>query len=137
MQVERPRRPARSLQDFRILYTGDANRRGHNPDDSTFWPCIECSGGGRIRDPADREAAPWHHCPSCKGSGIGTKEAIKAIYDEAVAKYKAAIQEYRRNYALWRSVLRKTTREEKDALEAFGIRIKRRGVNVRRTRNGR
>lgn len=86
---------------------------------------------GRVRDPADRDViegyklAPWHPCQACQSTGDRTKEAIKAIYDKEIRKWKEALEVYRRNYALWRSALRKLTKEEKDALEAFGVHIRR------------
>lgn len=129
MQIDRPRRPARSLDDFRILFTGRAvHKHGAKRVDSpNFWPCIECSGGGRVRDPADRDPvegyklAPWHKCSLCKGTGKGTKEAIKAIYDKAVADYRAARDKFDRLTKARRQALKKLTKEEKQAIAWLGV----------------
>ncbi len=129
MQVNRPRRPARSLQDFRILFTGRA-KRGRNPDDRKWWPCIECSGGGRARNASRRVgltvngftfAKKDDRCKACQGTGNGTKEAIKAIYDEEVNKYKVATDKFNRAIAARREALKKLTKEERLALAWLGI----------------
>ncbi len=128
-QIERPRRPARSLGDFRILFTGRA-KRGRHPDDPNWWPCIECSGSGRVRDALRSVgltvngftfAKKDDKCKGCQGTGNGTKEAIKAIYDKEVEKYRVAAIKYARAIAAKAKALKKLTKEEKQAIEWLGV----------------
>lgn len=137
---QRPLRPARSLDDFRVLFTYNARMRDGSRDyvdARNWWPCIICASGGRVRDPADRDPvegyklAPWYKCEACQGKGQTCKETFKAFYDEEVRKYKVALADYREGYKHWRKALSKLNRQERQALQSFGIPTrKRRGVNI-------
>lgn len=141
MRVRRPTRPARSLQDFRILFTGHARIRNGSRsyvDSPKFWPCIKCHCGGRVLLAANRvelsvngQRLPKETCEACGGSGEGTKETVKAFYDKEVREYRVALADYREGYKHWREALAKLTRKEKQAIQRFGLPVrKRRGVNV-------
>lgn len=90
--------------------------------DPTFWPCIPCSGRGWYHDPTDRcpvegyKLAPTYKCQACAGTGRGTKEAVKAIYDEIVAKFRAELAGWQITQALRKTGLSKLTQDEKKAL---------------------
>lgn len=140
---QRPLRPARSLDDFRILFTGNARLRHGSRDyiDSPdFWPCIECQCGGRVLVPTDGveltlsingQKLPKEKCKTCGGKGEGTKEAVKALYDEEIRKYRAALTDYQETTKVWRKAIAKLSREERRAIQRFGFPVyKRRGVNV-------
>lgn len=122
MQVQRPRRPARGIQDFRILFTGYAPTRNGSRDyvdDPNFWPCVKCSGGGRVRDPALRTRVK--RCKACEGTGQSTQEVFKAFYVEEVRKYQEAKDKYDRACATRTKALAKLTHEERLALAWLGV----------------
>ena len=120
-ETRRPERRYRSLRDFLVKQWGWSLREA-KLNDPTFWPCIPCSGRGWYYDPADRDVvegyklAPRYHCKACAGTGRGTKEAVKAIYDEIVAKFRADLAAWKEAKEHRKSGLSKLTQEEKSSL---------------------
>lgn len=113
--MDRPKRPARNFQEF-------ANRfRSYGGE----WLCIKCHGSGiQYIDPPDVEGykyARTRDCPSCNGSGRGTKAAVAKKYRETLADFKARQATYRRYAKLRAQALQRLTKEEITALRELGI----------------
>lgn len=87
-----------------------------------FWPCTYCDGRGWYYDPADRDViegyklAPRHKCGNCQGTGKGTKEAVKDLYDGIVADFRAKFAAWKEAEGRRKTGLRKLTQDEKKAL---------------------
>jgi len=118
---KRPERRYRSLAEFRVKNWQWSVRESRLLD-PTFWPCVLCSGRGWYHNPDDRDPiegyklAPAHKCQACAGTGRGTKEAVKAIYDEIVAKFRADLTAWKEAEGHRKSGLSKLTQEEKNSL---------------------
>lgn len=65
------------------------------------YPCLVCKGSGRVMDPRTYDSyegskmASCYDCPACNGTGDGGRAALKAKYDEQMAKYRSDLAKAR------------------------------------------
>lgn len=117
----KPKRPYKNLNEFRQkhvhVFCGNDKKL-----DSGFFPCFECGGLGRVRDPNDRcpvegyKMAPWHKCSQCGETGRGTREHCAAQYRRVISKWKQECADYENANKLIASAKSKLTPEEIKAL---------------------
>src|SRR3990170_4584351 len=115
-------RPRRSYKNFGLFCLA------HRSDSGRPYPCLACRGQGRIDDPADPPCPVegYKHvrriqCPTCQGTGQGTKEACRRAYRESVKAFRAEKQRYDRLIRLRKAALARLTKDEITALRELGV----------------
>lgn len=123
----KPKRPFKSLADFRIrqFYHARHNWLDANPDK---WPCLGCHGWGQIYDPNDPpdpiEGSKYRRllpCPDCGGKGYGPKSKVVQAYRKVIAKYEAEKGEYERLSEAREAALKRLTKPQIQALKELGV----------------
>src|SRR5271157_5595136 len=115
----KPTRPYRNLTDFVSKYQYLSKRQ---------WPCLACRGRGWDYDPEDppcpvefnngRRTIP---CAACKGTGEGTKTACAKAYREAIQKYEAEADDYKRLFKVRKDLLQGLSPTQIRAIKELGL----------------
>ncbi len=115
----KPNRPYRNLTDFVSKYQYLSKRE---------WPCLVCRGRGWDYDPEDppcpiegnrgRNTIP---CAACGGSGEGTKAACIKAYREAIQRFKAEADDYKRLSQVRKELQEGLSQEQIRAIRELGI----------------
>lgn len=123
----KPERPYKSLAHYResiIKYeTTATDFFRENPNK---WPCLECSGTGKVRHYEDRDpvegykGAPWHQCGACGGSRCSNPEVFKASYHQIIDKYLKDKAQWKAIVEALKSARRKLTLLEFQAVHLLG-----------------
>lgn len=119
---KRPERRHRSLASFTLSLISPYVSAGAVVAAHGAFPCLACGGKGWNYKEEDCDViegyklAPRHKCGACGGNGVGTKEAVKALYDAAVAKFRDALAAWKESQKHRKSGLAKLTKAEKEAL---------------------
>lgn len=119
-------KPVKPLRRYKNL--ADVKHHFISPNFVGEWPCPNCRGKGKVRDPNDCDPvegyklAGWHKCTYCNGSGETTKDVIKGIYQEELAVYRAAMKVYHEDMKIFRSILDKLSNDEIKFLEKHATR---------------
>lgn len=102
------------------------------------FPCLECSGRGRIVHPDEQldpiegyKLAKRINCPSCGGTGYGTKKKFMACYNSLTKRYREELDKSKRMTELTKRVF--STMTEKEAVELLGF-IRDEGFRAEHTR---
>lgn len=93
--IQKPTRPFKNIEDFRITNLGMGF-------DTRSWPCMSCQGKG---------------CPVCNDTGAGTKKACQEAYNTIMGQYRCELATYNNIVSLAKSALGKLTKEELAAVK--------------------
>ena len=121
MYAPRPRRPYRSLEDFRrSIFGAHLCQHAKVPD---HWPCVGgCLGRGWVYREEDRDIiegyklAPRYPCSCCNGTGRNSREVVRAAYKVEIEGWRKRAESWDRQEALRKNAIAKLTKEEKQAL---------------------
>ena len=105
-----PRRPYKNFGLFCLFHGSDIGRP---------YPCLDCGGEGAIAYPKYDDYTIV--CPTCEGTGQGTKEACRAAYIDTIEAYRQEKARYERYVYNRRQALKKLTKEEIEALKELGV----------------
>jgi hypothetical protein len=104
--MPKPKRPYKSLEEF---------RRDKLEVPRIGWPCLECGGNGKNFVVGFFASA----CPTCKGSGKGTKKAVQEAYRQEIQAWKEEVQAYYKEIETVRRAIAKLTEREFRALADY------------------
>jgi hypothetical protein len=83
------------------------------------WPCLECSGYGKIYDPNDPPCSyegSRHRdrikCPHCGGSGAGKRTDYVLLLSEYKKEHNTKMEHYKAEMKLYNSIKKKLTKKE-------------------------
>ena len=83
------------------------------------WPCISCKGRGEIGRVSARVP-----CEACNGSGLSDCTAHQKHYNDAIARWRQAVEAHRSLQRAVARVRKKLTRDElADVLEWYGVKL--------------
>ena len=146
MHVEKPTRHYESMQSTKeeiIKYNtpkGFVNTEGHDYykelkkykskllKDRTWWPCWNCNGTGKVRDPNECDSvegykmASWYPCKLCNGTGQIPRKEFKALCQVQIDKYKKELNAYNYLIKVEKQALKKLNNEEIKVLKRLGLR---------------
>lgn len=106
----RPTRPFKSLDEFR-------RRHGGRPE-GPIWPCLTCRAQGWYPIFTEKGLVKGF-CPTCSGKRTGSRKACEEAYRQAIDRWQAALQEWRRIKAIYEEVRSRLTEEELEAIRIF------------------
>ena len=86
--MRKPRRPYANLEEYRLQRY---YRECFDDPIPTGWPCLGCEGTGRHVTFGVETGT----CPTCEGSGKGTKKAV-------LEEYRKEIQSWKEEVLLWK-----------------------------------
>jgi len=114
-RVVAPARPYKNLDDAKKSL-GIMGFKEYGPGS---FPCIKCSGRGRIVHPDEQldpvegyKLARRSDCPSCGGTGYGTKKKFMAYYNSLTKKYKEKQAKTKRMVELTKKTFSQMTEKE-------------------------
>ena len=92
------------------------------------WPCLECRGRGWVYDPEDPPCPVEGNrdrrtlkCITCGGTGEGTKAACIKAYREAIQRFKAEADDYKRLSQVRKELQEGLSQEQIRAIRELGI----------------
>lgn len=114
-------KPTKWYKSFQDFYSRHSTNNIYNWP----YPCVECEGYGKIRDPdclGDYDYRPdWIECSHCNGSGKGSRSKMRKAYQEVVAEYNLSMEIWTWAQEVHQRVGRKLRSYEKDVLRVLGI----------------
>ena len=115
----KPKRPYKNFTEYCLII----RKRFYHADKDNLFPCLECEGTGKIRDPNfERDVIEGYKmagrvtCPSCKGTGIYTKEYYRLIYNRIINERTTTLNKYKEKIVPINAALSKLTAAERKIL---------------------
>lgn len=119
---KKPEKAYKTISDFRKAMCGYGEK--FKLADLNFYPCLECSGTGKVRDPIEFDSvegykmADWYPCKKCKDGNIG-KEKFTKIWNDMQNKFKKNMNEWENEKEIYQKALSKLTKEEIKVLKEW------------------
>jgi hypothetical protein len=84
-------------------------------------PCAACGGTGEGTGEGSRPAPAGFYCAACGGTGEGTKAACVKAYREAIQRFKAEADDYKRLAQVRKELREGLSKEQIRAIKELGI----------------